>query len=74
MGGISEKFVPEPTGEDILSDVINRLHRLKDPARWNVFHKQLLVQEEKDRENHNNQDIACNSKKKKSNNNHTNMG
>jgi len=49
VGGTSEKFVPEPTGEDILTDVINGLRRFKDAVRWKAFHKYL--QEEKDKEN-----------------------
>jgi len=48
VGGTSEKFVPEPTGEDILTDVINGLRRFKDAVRWKAFHKYL--QEEKDKE------------------------
>jgi len=49
VGGTSEKFVPEPTGENILADVINGLHRFKDAVRWKAFHK--CLQEEKDKEN-----------------------
>mgnify|MGYP001787478984 FL=1 len=49
VGGTSEKFVPEPTGEDILTDAINGLRRFKDTVRWKAFHKQL--QEEKDKQN-----------------------
>ena len=48
VGGTSEKFVPEPTGEDILADVINGLLIFKDAVRWKAFHKYL--QEEKDKE------------------------
>lgn len=33
VGGTSEKFVPEPSGEDILTDVINGLRRFKDAVR-----------------------------------------
>ena len=30
VGGTSEKFVPEPMGEDITADLINGLRRFKD--------------------------------------------
>ena len=47
VGGTSEKFVPEPMGEDITTDLINGLRRFKDAARWKVYFK--LLQEEKDK-------------------------
>ena len=47
VGGISEKFVPEPLGEDILTDVIQGIQRFTDAVRWKAYHK--AVQEEKEK-------------------------
>jgi len=59
VDGTSEKFVPEPMGEDITADPINGLRRFKDAARWKVYFK--LLQEEKDKENQNNGNVANNT-------------
>jgi len=55
----SEKFVPEPMGEDITTDLINGFRRFKDAVRWKVFFK--LLQEEKDKETQSNGNIANNT-------------
>jgi len=47
VGGTSEKFVPEPMGEDITTDLINGLRRFKDAVRWKVYFK-LLQESTKD--------------------------
>jgi len=72
VGGTSEKFIPEPMGEDITADLINGLRRFKDAARWKVYFE--LLQEEKDKENQSNGNIAATHKKKNKNNNHTTLG
>jgi len=59
VGGTSEKFVPEPMGEDVTTDLINGLRRFNDAARWKVYFK--LLQEEKDKENQSNGNIANNT-------------
>jgi len=59
VGGTSEKFVPEPMGEDITTDLINGLRRFKDAVRWKVYFK--LLQEEKDKDNQSNGNIANNT-------------
>jgi len=59
VGGTSEKFVPEPMGEDITTDLINGLCRFKDAVRWKVYFK--LLQEEKDKEYQSNGNIANNT-------------
>jgi len=59
VGGTSEKFVPEPMGEDVTADLINGLRRFKDAVRCKVYFK--LLQEEKDKENQSNGNIANNT-------------
>ena len=59
VGGTGEMFVPEPMGEDITTDPINGLHGFKDAVRWKVHFK--LLQEEKDKENQSNGNIANNT-------------
>jgi len=41
VGGTSEKFVPEPMGEDVTIDLINGLRRFKDAVRWKNYFKLL---------------------------------
>jgi len=55
----SEKFVPEPMGADITTDLINGLRRFEDVVTWKVFFK--LLQEEKEKENQSNGNIANNT-------------
>ena len=45
----SEKFVPQPTRDEILSDTINGLRRFKDAVRWKEFHR--IKQQEKIKNN-----------------------
>jgi len=59
VGGTSEKFVPEPMGEDITTDLINGLRRFKAAVRWKVYFK--LLQEEKEKENQSNGNVANNT-------------
>ena len=47
VGETSDKYVPQPSGDDIITDAVNGLRRFKDNVRWKDFHRQL--QEEKDR-------------------------
>jgi len=63
VGTTSEKFVPEPMGEDITVDLINGLHRFKDAAKWKVFFK--LLQEEKSEENQSNSNVANTTQEEK---------
>jgi len=59
VGGTSEKFVSEPMGEDVTTDLINGLRRVKDAARWKVHFK--VLQEEKDKETQRNGNTANNT-------------
>ena len=46
LGGTSEKFVPQPTQSEVLSDAIRGLRRFKDAVRWKEFFR-LQKQEER---------------------------
>jgi len=59
VGGTSEKFVPEPMGEDVTADLINGLCGFKDAARWKVNFK--LQQKEKCKENQSNGHVPNNT-------------
>jgi GIY-YIG catalytic domain len=47
VGGTSEKFVPQPSRDDVISDIVNGLRRFKDVVRWKDFHR--LQHEEKEK-------------------------
>ena len=46
---ISERFVPAPTSDDILSDVLIGLKRCVFSLRWKEFFRLKKIQEEKKR-------------------------
>ena len=45
VGETSEKYVPQPTRDEVIQDAINGLRRFKDGIRWKEFHR--LQQQEK---------------------------
>jgi GIY-YIG catalytic domain len=47
VGGTSEKFVPQPNRDEIITDLVNGLRRFKDAVRWKDFHR--LQQDEREK-------------------------
>ena len=39
VGGTSEKFVPQPSKDDVLIDAMTALRGFKDSVRWREFHR-----------------------------------
>ena len=46
VGETSEKFVPQPSKDEVISDTINGLRRFKDAVRWKEYHR-IRKQEER---------------------------
>ena len=44
VGETSEKFVPQPSRDDIISDLVKGLRRFRDTVRWKDFHRQQQIQ------------------------------
>ena len=47
VGGTSEKYVPQPKWEDILTDVVQAMRKFKQDVRWKDFHRQDKEEQER---------------------------